>query len=173
MANTRAAALGIRPGMPLGAAHALGEVTVLARNERAEHQALDKLCLWALQLSSQVSVVPPDGLVLEIKGSLRLSKGMDGLLSHLRHGLRGLGYRVQHAVAPTPMAAALLARSNSRAIVLAEQDLMQHLSPLPIETLRLEVRHREALESIGVRCIGDCRRLPRDGLARRFSPVLN
>ncbi|MCZ6892766.1 MAG: DNA polymerase Y family protein [Gammaproteobacteria bacterium] len=173
LANTRAAALGIRPGMPLGAAHALGEVTVLARNERAEHQALDKLCLWALQLSPQVSPVPPDGLVLEIKGSLRLFKGMDGLLSHLRHGLRGLGYRLQHAVAPTPMAATLLARSNSRAIVLAEQDLMQHLSPLSIETLRLEARHSEALASIGVRRIGDCRRLPRDGLARRFSPVLN
>ena len=173
LANARAASLGIRPGMPLGAAHALGELTVLARNERAEQRALDKLCLWAMQLSPQVSPVPPDGLVLEIKGSLRLFKGMEGLLARLRHGLKALGYRVQYAVAPTPLAATLLARSDSRAIVLAEQDLMHRLALLPIETLRLEARHNEALASIGVNCIGDCRRLPRSGLARRFSPALN
>ncbi len=173
MANARAAALGIRPGMPLGAAHALGEVTVLARDERAEQRALDKLCLWAMQLSPQVSPVAPDGLVLEIKGSLRLFKGVDGVLTRLRHGLKALGYRVQYAVAPTPLAATLLARSNARAIVLAEQDLVHRLALLPIETLRLEARHNEALASIGVHCVGDCRRLPRSGLARRFSPGLN
>ena len=173
MANSRAAALGIRPGMPLGAAHALGELTVLTRNEPAEQRALDKLCLWAMQLSPQVSPVPPDGLVLEIKGSLRLFKGLEGLLARLRHGLKALGYRVQYAVAPTPLAATLLARSDSRAIVLIEQDLMHRLASLPIETLRLEARHNEALASIGVNCVGDCRRLPRSGLARRFSPALN
>ena len=173
MANTRAAALGIRPGMPLGAAHALGELTVLARNERAERRALDKLCLWAMQLSPQVSPVSPDGLVLEIKGSLRLFKGMEGLLGYLRHGLKALGYRVQYAVAPTPLAAALLARSNARAIIFSERDLTHRLASLPIETLRLEARHNEALASIGVNCVGDCRRLPRSGLARRFSPALN
>ena len=173
MANTRAATCGMRSGMLLSAARALGDLTVLARNQQAERQALDKLCLWAMHLSSHVSPVPPDGLVLEIRGSLRLFRGMEGLLFHLRQGLRALGYRIQYAVAPTPLAATLLARANARANVFTKQDLTRHLSPLPIETLRLEKHHNEALTSIGVGCIGDSRRLPRIGLARRFSPMLN
>jgi len=173
MANTRAAACGVRPGMPLSAARALGELTVLARNERVERQALDKLCLWAMHLSSHVSPVSPDGLVLEIKGSLRLFRGMEGLLAHLRQGLKALGYRIQYAVAPTPLAATLLARANARINVYTKQDLTRRLLPLPIETLRLEKHLHAALTSIGVDCIGDCRRLPRGGLARRFSPTLN
>jgi protein ImuB len=76
-------------------------------------------------------------------------------------------------VAPTPLAAALLARANVRANVFTKQDLTRRLLPLPIETLRLKKHHNEALTSIGVGCIGDCRRLPRIGLARRFSPILN
>ncbi|MEQ8662665.1 MAG: hypothetical protein RLW62_17780, partial [Gammaproteobacteria bacterium] len=109
LANRRAATLGIRPGMPLAAAHALGDLSVLERDERAEQRMLARLCRWALQFTAELSAVAPDGLVLEVGGSLKLFDGLEGLLRQLRGGLRRLGFRVDYAVAPTPLAAALLA----------------------------------------------------------------
>lgn len=172
MTDARAAALGVRPGMPLGAAHALGELTVVTRDERAEARALEKLCLWAMQLSPMVSPVAPDGVLVEVGGSLRLFGGLDGLRAWLRRGLRALGYQVRCALAPTPLAATALARAGVRAAVLDPQTLASRLAPLPLGVLRLEARDVEALEGMGVRKLGDCRRLPRGGLARRFSPAL-
>ena len=172
MANTRAATLGIRAGMPLGAAHALGEIIELERNERAEQHALENLGLWAMQMTPLVSLVPPDGVLLEVRGSLRLFHGLDGLLARLRQGLKQLGYRVQYAVAPTPLAATLLARGAARSVVQDSYDLGRHLSGLPLAVLRLAPSEQEALDSIGVRTLGECRRLARADLARRLSPGL-
>ncbi len=172
MANTRAAALGIRAAMPLGAAHALGEIVELERNERAEQHALENLGLWAMQMTPLVSLVPPDGVLLEVRGSLRLFHGLDGLLARLRQGLKQLGYRAQYAVAPTPLAATLLARGTARSVVQDSHDLGRHLGGLPLEVLRLAPSEQDALDSIGVRTLGECRRLARTDLARRLSPAL-
>ncbi len=172
LSNRHAAALGVRAGMPLGAAHALGQLRVLERNEAAERRALDRLCLWAMHLTPMVAQLAPDGLVLEIRGSLKLFAGLDNLLMRLRRGLKQLGYRVDYAVAPTPLAAGLLARSKTRSVVLDRQQLHSAVAALPIEALRLEAEQSAALAGLGVRRVGECRRLPRDGLARRLSPAL-
>ena len=172
MANTRAATLGIRAGMSLGAAHALGDIVELERNERAEQHALKNLGLWAMQMTPLVSLVPPDGVLLEVRGSLRLFHGLDGLLAQLRQGLKQLGYRAQYAVAPTPLAATLLARGTARSVVQDLHELGPHLGGLPLEVLRLLPFEQDALDSIGVRTLGECRRLSRADLARRLSPAL-
>jgi protein ImuB len=172
MANTRAACLGVKPGLPLAAAHALGELAVLERNARAERRALERLGLWALQLSPQVSLVPDSGRVVEIGGSLRSFGGLERLLGHLRREARALGYRLQYAVAPVPLAATVLARAAPRTLVLDRHDLTRSLAGIPLDALRLEPAWHAALAGIGVRHLGDCRRLPRGDLARRFSPAL-
>lgn len=172
MANTRAATLGIRAGMPLGAAHALGELVELERNERAEQHALHNLGIWAMHMTPLVSLVAADGVLLEVRGSLRLFHGLDGLLARLRQGLKQLGYRAEYAVAPTPLAATLLARGATRSVVQDVHELGRHLGGLPLEVLRLSAAEQEALESIGVRTLGECRRLSRADLARRLSPAL-
>ena len=172
MTNRCAASLGVRVGMPLSAAHALGEIQVLERRSRAEHKALQRLAMWAMQITSQVSVVEPDGLLLEVKGSLKLFKGVDALLRRLRRSLKQLGYRADYAVAPTPAAAMVLARSNPRKVILQNHQLHSALARLPVSALRLEAKQTAALESLGAKFIGECRRLPRDGIARRLSPEL-
>ncbi|MEQ8497561.1 MAG: DNA polymerase Y family protein, partial [Gammaproteobacteria bacterium] len=172
LANRRAASLGIRPGMPLAAAHALGELGVLERDVAAEQRMLARLCRWALQFTAELSPVAPDGLVLEVAGSLKLFDGLEGLLRRLRGGLRQLGFRVDYAVAPTPLAAALLARARPREIVRDIALLPDCLARLPLAALRLAPAEHDALVQLGVRRIDDCRRLPRAGLARRLSPRL-
>lgn len=170
LVNNHAASLGVRIGMPLGAAQILGDLTVLSRNERAEQQALERLCAWACQFTPIVSVAPPDGLLLEIKGSLKLFGGVDALLNRVRRGLRDLGYRAAISIAPTPTAATVLARSEQQRIILSQQELPKALGSLPLDVLRLEPKQLAVLNSIGARSIDDCLRLPRAGLGRRTSP---
>ena len=172
LANRRAASLGVRVGMPLGAAQVLGELTVLPRDERAEQLALERLCAWAYQFSPVVSAVAPDGILLELKASLSLFGGLDALLHRVRRDLRDLAYKANLAIAPTPIAAAVLARSEQQAVVLSKAELRQAVDDLPLELLRLEPQQLAILRSIGVRSIGDCLRLPRAGLGRRTTPQM-
>ena len=170
LANNHATSLGVRIGMPLGAAQILGDLTVLSRNERAEQQALERLCAWSCQFTPIVSAAPPDGLLLEIKGSLKLFGGVDKLLNRVRRGLRDLGYKAAIAIAPTPTAATALARAEQQRIILSKEELPSALGSLPLEVLRLESKQLVVLNSIGARSIDDCLRLPRGGLGRRTVP---
>lgn len=169
-ANTPAIRLGIRPGLPLGAVHALGEVLILPRDLLAEQRALEQLCLWAYQFSPLLSPVAGTGLVLEIQGSLKLFKGLDTLLQQMRRGLRDLGYRSYLAVAPNPAAATALARARRQGVVTTHEALPSALNELPIDVLALSPTKAQDLYSIGVRTLGECTRLPREGLGRRFAP---
>jgi hypothetical protein len=57
-------------------------------------------------------------------------------------------------------------------VVLRGRDsLPSRLAPLPlVQTTRWPERSLQTLTTMGVRTIGDCLRLPRDGFARRFEP---
>jgi len=170
LANSHAASLGVRVGMPLGAAQILGDLTVLSRDERVERQALERLCAWSYQFTPLVSAVPPDGLLLEVNGSLKLFGGADELLNHVRRGLRDLGYKSTIAIAPTPAAATVLARSGQQRVIFSKAELPNALGSLPLEVLRLQPQQLAVLNSVGARSIGDCLRLPRSGLGRRSAP---
>jgi len=173
LVNGEAARLGVRAGMALGAAHALGEVIALPRVPAAEEQALAQLCAWAYQFTPLVSPLAPDGLLLEVRGSLALFGGLHGLLAALRKGLRELGMRAfAFAAAPTPLAATWLARGRQPAAVDSLAALPGALAVLPLDTLRLPLKQLQDFYGIGVHTIGECLRLPREGLARRFAPGL-
>jgi len=76
LANSAAVRLGVRKGMPLNAAHILGDVHIFEPNEVLEKKALRQLCHWALQFSPVISEVDNDGLLIEIKGSIKLFNGI-------------------------------------------------------------------------------------------------
>ncbi|MGE0388154.1 MAG: DNA polymerase Y family protein [Gammaproteobacteria bacterium] len=166
-----AAGLGIRPGMNLGAAHAFGEVRAFARDETREHAALELLAACAYGYSSQVSISPPDALVLEVRGSFALFGGPRRLLERIESEFGALGFGFCAASAPTPLAATLLARTG-RAVHAGPRDLAGTLARLPIEVLDIDADTHRRLLGIGVRCLGDLLRLPRGGLSRRFGTVL-
>lgn len=172
LANNFAMRLGVRKGMPLNAAHILGQLHVFEPNEAAEKKALKQLCHWALQFSPVISEVDNDGLLVEIRGSLKLFNGIDRLLTEVKKSLKELGYKFSIAVAPTPLGATALARSGNNTVTLNEQSMFGMVATLPIETLRLPAGQAASLASIGIRSIGDCMRLPRGGTSRRVAPDL-
>lgn len=169
--NASAARAGIGYGMGLNAAYALAPwLLTIAFDEGQVHRALERLAGWAMRFTSLVSPCPPDALLLEVGGSLRLFGGYDALAQRVHQDLRRLGYSVTTALAPTPHAAVLLARDRQRRAhaVFHGGELAGALGRLDIACLRWPDRITERLRGMGVQRLGDCLRLPRDGFARRF-----
>ena len=173
LCNAAARGRGIQPDMGLNAAHALaGSLRVCERDREAERVALDCLAAWSGQFTSVVSRTPPQALLLEVAGSCRLFGGLERLKETVSRGVAELGYRASLASAPTPLAASWLAQVGREACVTRQDTLAAVLAPLPLTCLGLTAKHSEILHGMGVRTIGDCLRLPRDGLARRMGPGL-
>ena len=141
------------------------------RDPGRERQALDELAAWAYQFSARIAF-EPSLLLLEVGASRRLFGGLPILLQRLRHELEQVGYSARHALAPTPTAAGLLARSRPACEVDDVQALRDSVAPLPLACLTRERAVRELVRHIGLQTIGDVLELPRAGLARRSDPAL-
>lgn len=171
--NQAAAAGGVRAGMMAAAAQALLEgLIVRKRDPLAEHEALTGLAAWAGRFTPTVSLQPPDGLLLEISRCLSLHRGLDNLLKQVRSGLDAMGYAATLACAPTSHAAWLLARAGTAQITRAPAELERCLAALPISLLDQPQDVLDSLEMLGAHTLGECLRLPRAGLARRFGQAL-
>ncbi len=164
---------GLQPGMTLGAARALVPgLSAFRRDEAAEREALTRISAWGGRFTPRVAVVPPQEAVLEVAGSARLFGGLGSLMRQAGEGLRSIGYTASLALAPTPLGASFLARARPGARVTDAARLERALAPVPIAVLELPPDTRQALEGVGVRCIGDCLALPRAGFSRRFGEEL-
>ncbi|MDJ0813268.1 MAG: DNA polymerase Y family protein [Woeseiaceae bacterium] len=171
LACPKAEAAGVVPGLSANAALALLPGLVIEeRSEVAEQQALEHLASWLEQFSSMVSIAGPDLLLVEIAGSLRLYGGLLKLRQQIATGLEQLGFSASLAIAPTPLAATWLARGGRRACVRDPANISTALRTLPLSCLDWPAATCESLVGMGVRNIGECLRLPREGFARRFGP---
>jgi len=167
--DARADALGVRCGLALNAALALvPQLHPLARDARRERAALLRLAGWSGQYTPRVSVMPPDALLLEVRGSLGLFGGVDALQCRVRKGCAELGYTAQLGLAPTPLAALWFSRAGDEETVTEAHALAGRLGQVPLACLRWPDAVTKALREMGLRTVGECQRLPRDGFARRF-----
>ncbi len=129
---------------------------------------LQRLALCAQRFTPRVSLAPPDGLLLEVKGSLHLFGGMAGLRLAIAQECRRLELPYVLALAPTPLAALAAARAGRAITITDPGQLTGQLAPLPLATLRWPQEVLERLVRMGVRTVGEVLRLPRAGFARRF-----
>jgi protein ImuB len=160
--NGAAEVLGVRPGSALTAAWALApQLRTLQRDAAAESRALEAIASWACQFTAKVSLEPPQGVLLEVAGSLRLFGGAARLMARLRSGLADLGFEALLAAGPTARAALWLARGGGKT-----------LQALPVGAIDPEPETLALLRRIGVGTLGELMRLPRAGLAARFGQRL-
>ncbi|MCX7213160.1 MAG: DNA polymerase Y family protein [Burkholderiales bacterium] len=172
-ASEPAQALGIRPGLRRASALSMASaLQIIEHNPALDHAALEQIAGWLLQFTPCVSLQPPDGVLIEVEASLQLFGGRDRLLARIREGLDELGFTASLAIAPTAIAAWLLAGWHDRACIEHESLLAEGLALLPVEQLAAAAPHRTALAAIGVRCFADLMRLPRAGLAKRYGKAL-
>jgi protein ImuB len=134
--------------------------------DAAGERKLRSLAAWSYGLTSKVSLELPDGLLLEVQGSLKLFGGLAPIKRKLLDeiGKRRLPCNV--CTAPTPLGAFWLARYEN-VDVLGFDTLRRRLGLLPVAATDWPEPVRVLLADIGIGRIGDCLRLPRDGLARR------
>lgn len=132
---------------------------------------LERLAQALAQFSPQVSLEPPDGLIVEVGASLRLFGGVAMLRAAVASRLEVLGIETWLALAPTPLAASWLARADGGDVSELAQ-LPGRLGELPIAVCRWPAAQAKLLQELGVRSLADCLRLPRDALSRRSSPAL-
>jgi protein ImuB len=116
-------------------------------------EALAPIAAWACQFTPRVSLEPPQELLLEVEGSVRMFKGFASLTQQLKAGLAELGFQFSLGVAPTARAALWLARGEG-----------EDLEALPLEVTRFDL---EFFKSIGITTVGELLQLPRVGLGQR------
>ena len=169
--DAKAAARGLRTGMPVTAALALAPgLRLRERDAAAETEALLGIAAWAMQCTPNAALEFPDLVLLEVSGSLKLFGGLGEIVARLRRGLAAMGYSACLAAAPTARAASWFARSGKPCLIADAALLESELRTLPLSVL--QCREEEALASIGAGSIADLLALPRAGLARRFGQGL-
>ncbi|MDR2216682.1 MAG: hypothetical protein LBE59_12695, partial [Nevskiaceae bacterium] len=109
------------------------ELWVAVQLPGADPAWLAALLRQAGGFTSRVTVEPPDALLLELRGSLRLFGGLHALVKSLR-AVFALPLRL--AMAPTPLAALVLARAGYNGCIIQPARLLSRLSPLPLSLLR-------------------------------------
>jgi protein ImuB len=167
-ANAAARAAGIRDGQLVSAALAFApRLRCRDRDTESEARALAQLATWALTFTPSASLAPPDAIVAEIGGSLRLFDGLPRLVARLVEGTHALGYAARLGLAPTPGAALLFARAGRTQPVTAAAQLPALLAPLPLALVDIDDALRTTLTDAGITTFGQAAALPRDGLARR------
>ena len=124
----------------------------------------------ALGFTSTVSLAPPDLLLLDTGASLGYFGGRKNLERLMRESWSPTSITI--GAAPTPGAAALLARWRDGACCDALADLPRCLGPLPVGLLASARNRLAELEAASLRRIAQLLELPRAGLARRFGQAL-
>ena len=194
LADDRASAAGVQPGMSAAsAASLLPGLQSLPRDTAREAAFVERLAL-ALARYTPAVVIETDGVLLEAMASLRLFGGARALAQALRATVRASGVQQAHmALAPTARAASLLARvaldkplprrcaargagAATDPVAAWHQHTRERLDALPLAAAlaawQLPQRTAELLHGIGCRSLADVRALPRAGLQRRGGGAL-
>jgi protein ImuB len=117
--------------------------------------------------TSRVAVESSDAVLLELAGSQRLFGGLAPLLKALR---TAFPRPLQLALAPTPLAAVLLARAQRNCCIVSPARLAGRLASVPLVHLHWPEEVLARLHGMGVNTLSELLRLPRPGLARRIGP---
>ncbi len=157
--------------VPASEAHAASTELWLAVHVLNGGLTLERLATRAQRFTPRVSLAPPDGMLLEVKGSLHLFKGVEGLIKAVTGECTRLGIESNVAVAPTPLAAIVAARVGKPLVVMDRSQLVGQVSGMPLAPLRWPDDVVQRLARMGARTIGHALRLPRAGFARRFGPA--
>lgn len=119
----------------------------------------------------QTDMAPYGDLVLDITGVPHLYGGEPTMLRLLLTRLRGLGYTVAGAIAPT-IGAAWAVSHFARSQVVQAENMADLLDTLPIAALRLGEQQLAGLSQMGLKTIGQVRQRPRKPLQARFGQSL-
>jgi len=168
-ANSKAQSEGITAGKVLADARAVfPALKGVDAKEGMDNELLQTLAKWCLRYTPDVSIDPPDGLILNISGCPHLWGGEPAYLKTLVFKLRAMGYDVRTAIADTIGAAWAHARYGKANPILECGCQKEALSCFPPAALRLNFTLADRLHRLGLYTIASFIDMPRTALRRRF-----
>ncbi|MBY4675911.1 Y-family DNA polymerase [Marinobacterium arenosum] len=173
LCNGDAVRAGVEQGMAPATAYSIcPELQLLKPNPEQARYQLESLAFWAGNFSAQISLYPPDGLLLEIASMLHYFGGLESFRQRLEQQQLRLGYGACRATGHTPQAARLLARAGRQLCLADKHAHLQQLQELPVNQLELPARMAEQLNGMGLQRLAQLLQLPRESLSNRFGPHL-
>jgi len=174
--NAAARDAGMSVGVTLASARAMeASLIAIPRAPQKEAQCLKQIAAWCSQFTPSVSI-GERGVVMEVSASLRLFAGIAALAAQIRKGMRAMGYRGLIGIAPTPLAAQLLARlmQYQTGVRMCQHpaQLDERLRDIPLPLFGWPQDALATLSTLGLTKIKDLLAQPRDGLRRRFAESL-
>lgn len=139
---------------------------------------LQQLAELIAELSARISLAPPDGIVFEVRSSLRYFGGIRNIRSRLQLLLEqqlqswGLDPHFFQSAAPTATSSLLLARSGANLLVYQPASLRSALGRLPLDLLPISAKEKRQLRQTGLLYLRDVWRLPGASLRQRFGEQL-
>lgn len=171
-ATAKAAAAGIEAGQHSASALALlPELRLQPRAPAREAEALAEIATWAGRFTPRISLSAPDAVLLEISSCLRLFGGAARIEAAVREDLAALGFAARLGHAPTPLAARWFARAGGTPGPGRGDGWQAAIDRLPLTLLADDAgcdgATLDLLAGLGLHTLGEVRRLPPAGLARR------
>lgn len=168
--NAVARQAGLQPGMSLAMARMqVPDLHIHPRDRPQEAAAHGLLATWAYGLSSQVSLALPAAIVLEIAHSRAIVGDWPVLCRRMDGELTALGFVHRLVAAPNPHAAWVLAHVHTE-LGVDTGLLVQALGQVPVHRSGLPADAIATLTRSGLRRLRQVFELPRESLARRFTP---
>jgi protein ImuB len=178
--NEPARALGVSRGQLLADALAVARgLKVHAADSHEDAKVLKQVSDWCGRYTPWTAPDPvamyeePDGILLDITGCAHLFGGEVRMAQDIVRRLSGFGFPACVGIAPCPGAAWAMARYSAQQISFVARDtICECLDPLPLAALRLDLSMVDDLARLGVKRVGNLRKLARAPLVARFGKVL-
>ncbi|MGF1744751.1 Y-family DNA polymerase [Vibrio minamisatsumaniensis] len=168
-ANPAALQSGISLGMGLGSAAALcHNLHVHPYSIKLEKSKLKEIAQWAYLVTSDMALVPPNGLLIKASNMLSLYDGLDNYWHALKSHLETLNIQFSFATGYSPLAAILLGRQAINQITNNVEQMKAWVNQQALSSSELPSKQVERLNRVGINTVEDLLKLPLQEVARRF-----
>ncbi|KKO45309.1 protein ImuB [Arsukibacterium ikkense] len=171
--NQSAINAGLKLQMGLASAAALcPDLQLLPYQSEQQLKVLNSAAQQLYQLSGDIALDPPAGLILRLDGMLQLYSGLAPYWQALSAKLHELAYRYQYSCGATPYAAKCLAYQQAALITNDAKRLSAALHASPLTATELTAPLQQQMARLGIHTLGQLLALPPAELARRFDSQL-
>ncbi len=172
--NALALEKGLSLGMGLATAALLSpDLIVVPYHQKGEEKTLSEIAEALYNTTSDITLFPPNGVLLRIHNMLSLYGGLDAYWTALKLQLNPLKIQYHYATGTTPYAARLLAQSQRNIVTNDARALKKILNHIPLTQTDLPAKAVIQLKRTGIEKIGELFNVPKGALAKRFDIKFN
>ncbi|CAK1692432.1 Y-family DNA polymerase [Vibrio crassostreae] len=168
-ANQAAQDSGITLEMGLGSAAALcHNLHVHPYSIELEKNKLKEIAQWAYLVTSDMALLPPNGLLIKASNMLSLYDGLDNYWHELKNHLEALNIQFSFATGYSPLSAILLGKQAINQATNNVQHMKTWVNQQALSSSELPSKQVERLNRVGINIVEELLKLPLQEVARRF-----